>query len=117
MKEKLIYQTTDKNIEAIIDRETGAIDIFNNCLKLNIKDNTTNLVEVENGKEKLICAGYRFMGNWYFKELDLVQKDQDPFMAVVKLFYEVFLIRVKKDVYLVKGLINTDILPSVPKRN
>ena len=90
MQEKLTYRANGVNVEAFIDRETGEIDIFNNHLKLNLKVNQANLVEIENGKEILICAGVRFMGMWYFKELEMTQKDQDPYLAVVKLFYEVF---------------------------
>jgi len=89
MKEKIIYDITGEKVEVSVDRETGEINLFKNHLKLNIQDNKANLVEIENGKEILICAGYFFKNTWYFTEHERSQKDQDPYMAVIKLLYDV----------------------------
>jgi len=89
MKEKLTCEINGIVVEAVIDRETGEFNLFKNHLKLNIQDNKANLVEIENGKEILICAGYFFKNTWYFTEHEKSQKDQDPFMAVIKLLYEI----------------------------
>ena len=86
MKEKI---TNGVTITADIDRETGEIDILDHRFKLNIQENRANLFEIENSKEILSCAGYQFKGSWYFSEHERSQKDQDPFMAVIKLLYDV----------------------------
>jgi len=89
MKETLTYVISDEKVNVCIDRETGELNLFKNHLKLNIQDNKANLVEIENGKEILICIGYFFKSNWYFKEHEISQKDQDPFVAAIKLLYDV----------------------------
>lgn len=90
MKEKLTVNITGVNVEAGIDRETGEIDLFNNHLKLNIRDNLANLVEIENNQEISICDGYRRNENWYFEELDIIRKNKDPYLAVIQLMSEIF---------------------------
>ena len=59
MKEGLTCIISDEKVEVNVDRETGEIDIFDNHLKLNIREKKANLVEIENSKEILICAGYQ----------------------------------------------------------
>jgi len=95
MKETITCNITGQNVEVTINRETGEFDLFSNRLKLNIQDNKANLVEIENGQEILICIGYFFKNHWFFSEHEKSQKDQDPFVAVIKLLYEILLIRVK----------------------
>ena len=91
MKETLICDITGQNVEVSIDRETGEFNLFSNRLKLNIQDNKANLVEIENGKEILICIGYFFKNHWFFSEHERSKKDQDPYMAVIKLLYDILL--------------------------
>ncbi len=78
---------TGLKIKVVIDRDTGEFVLFNSRFRLNILDNQAFLMECDMGIE--IFTGCRRGNVWCFKEFDFAGEDQDPYIAVIQILYDV----------------------------
>jgi hypothetical protein len=88
---------TDEKVETIIDRETGAFNLSDISLKLNIlKDNKAVLIDIEDEAQLLI--GYKREKIWRFETPGImkegnnpyISENEDPFVAAIQILYDIY---------------------------
>jgi hypothetical protein len=78
---------TGVKVKIVIDRETGEFVLFNSRFRLVVQDDKAYLMDYIG--EGPLFTGYLRGNVWYFEELEYVRKDQDPYVAVIQVLYDV----------------------------
>jgi hypothetical protein len=78
---------TGVKIKIVIDRQTGEFVLYNSRFRLIIQDDKAYLMDYIG--EVPLLTGYLRGDVWYFEELEYVREDQDPYVAVIQVLYDV----------------------------
>lgn len=78
---------TGVKIKVLIDRETGEFTLYNSRFRLDIQDKKAFLMDyIGTGP---LLTGYIRGNVWCFEELEYVREDQDPYVAVIQILYDI----------------------------